>query len=205
MKILYVLRSITDKTGGGLSIVEIVKANALASKGHEVILCYTNLSNPEESTLRPVSPKVKLICLNAPEGGYTPITISYVKYLKTFHRKLQGVVNREMPDVIVATEWGSKYVVPLIKKYAGTKVVKVREYHFGSNRFKYLVRGKWRLLCHRIFHNLGYKVQSLLYDKIYLLTYRDKAENFPSNNKFDVMFNPLTLNILPPPKKTKKI
>jgi glycosyltransferase involved in cell wall biosynthesis len=127
-----------------------------------------------------------------------------VKYLKTFHRKLQGVVNREMPDVIVATEWGSKYVVPLIKKYAGTKVVKVREYHFGSNRFKYLVRGKWRLLCHRIFHNLGYKVQSLLYDKIYLLTYRDKAENFPSNNKFDVMFNPLTLNILPPPKKNKK-
>jgi glycosyltransferase involved in cell wall biosynthesis len=42
-------------------------------------------------------------------------------------------------------------------------------------------------------------VQSLLYDKIYLLTRRDKLENFPSNNKFDVMYNPLTVNVLPPP------
>jgi hypothetical protein len=61
MKILYVLQSLTDSSCGGLTIVEIVKANALASKGHEVILCYTNCANSEEETLRPISPKVKLI------------------------------------------------------------------------------------------------------------------------------------------------
>jgi glycosyltransferase involved in cell wall biosynthesis len=187
-------------SGGGLTVVEIVKANALAEKGHDVILCCSNGVNTDSVSRRPISPKVRLIDLHASDVGVTSKrSISFLNYLNSYRKKLQDVVDVEKPDVLVGTEYAGKYVAPFIRSPRGHKMVKVREYHYGSTRFKYLVTGKWRLLCHKLVHSLGYKVQSLLYDKIYLLTRRDKLENFPSNNKFDVMYNPLTVNVLPPP------
>jgi glycosyltransferase involved in cell wall biosynthesis len=203
MKIIYVIRYV-DKGGGGI-IVEIEKANALAEKGHEVILCCCNGVNSNSVPRRPISSKVRLIDLHASDEGISTKSISYLKYLKSYRQKLQDVVNIEKPDVLVATENGGKYVTAFIKSPRGHKMIKVREYHYASNMYKSQMTSKWRLLLHRVSHYCGYKVQSLLYDKIYLLTHRDKMENFPYNDKFDVMPNPLTINILPPSPSRESI
>jgi hypothetical protein len=50
MKIIYVIWC--ANRGGGAVIVEIVKANALAGKGHEVILCCSHGVDTDKTLLR---------------------------------------------------------------------------------------------------------------------------------------------------------
>jgi glycosyltransferase involved in cell wall biosynthesis len=200
MKIMYVVRSVS--AGGGMTIVEIIKANAFVEKDHEVIICYTNSTPQGAATLRPISPKVKLIDLDQYDNDIVPFTKKFFKHIKQVYNKLQNAVYIEKPDVIVATDYSGKYVVPFIKAPKGHKMVKVREYHYSSTKFKQNIKDKWVLLRHKIYHYFGTRFQSLRYDKIYILTKRDKRENYPTNGKYDVMPNPLTLNILPPPDFT---
>jgi glycosyltransferase involved in cell wall biosynthesis len=189
---MYVLHSLYDK--GGLTIVEIVKANALVDKGHDVVFCYTDkMLYPY--TPKPLSPKIKCIHIDAPEDGVNPRSLDFFKRLVRFTKLLQRAVNEEKPDVLVAVGFvWNKVVVPLIRAPRGKKMIRVREFHGASTMYKCVGIDPKRLKLHYWYHAIGRTVQSWRYDRIFLLTQKDKKENYPHNNKFDVVPNPLTID-----------
>lgn len=198
MKIIYFVSSLVCESG--ISVVEIVKANALVEKGNEVIICHNDYISPGKTTLRPVSPKVKLIYLGQDDISIVKKTSpKWIKLFFGYRVEIQRIVNVEKPNVIVATAEYSKYVIPFITKPKGVKSIKIRELHNASNEYVHAVKNRWLLPFFKVYHYISRKFQSLCYDKIFLLTKADKINNFRHSNKFDYMNNPLTINTLPPP------
>jgi glycosyltransferase involved in cell wall biosynthesis len=199
MKIIFFIKSLTKEAG--ISVVEIIKANALVDKGHEVVICHNDPLEPGKKTLRPISPKVKVICLaldNILEVKRT--SLKWFKLLSLYRKRIQSIIDAEAPNVIVATEGYSKFVLPFISKPKGVNAIKIREFHNASDSYKSAVSDRRMLAFLKIYHRVGRAFQSLCYDRMFLLTKADKEANYPHNSKYDYVYNPLTINVLPPPE-----
>jgi glycosyltransferase involved in cell wall biosynthesis len=180
--------------GGGIQVVEIEKANALAARGCDVTICFADRYD-YPWTPRPVSERVRVVDLGTPVRQDSGMSVwSYFKLSRRFRKALQRLVEEIKPDVLVSTGQQTKYVVPFIRSPKGHKMVKIREYHFCSQRALILAASKLSYLKGLLLFWLEKYVLACFYDKVFLLTNKDKNENFRHAQKFDVMYNPLTLS-----------
>lgn len=188
MKIVYCLNSIRGL--GGIQKVTLVKANALAEiAGNEVYIIVTD--NWEKHVLtQELSPKIHFINLevNYYKDDYKSRLHQLKSNLRIFCHffRLQRQINRIKPDVIISVGQGEKYIIPWLR----TKAVKIREIHFNSQYRYYTYSKKW---VAKLLGFVDYKLNARGYDKIILLTKEDKETNFPNNDKFTYVHNPLTL------------
>lgn len=188
MKIVYCLNSIRGL--GGIQKVTLIKANALAEiAGNEIYVIVTD--NWEKHVLtQEISPKVHFINLevNYYKDDYKSRLHQIKSNLRIFRHyfRLQKQVNRIKPDVIISVGQGEKYIIPWLR----TKAVKIREIHFNSAYRHYTYSKKW---VAKLLDFVDYKLNARGYDKIVLLTKEDKETNFPDNDKFTYVHNPLTL------------
>lgn len=188
MKIVYCLNSIRGL--GGIQKVTVVKANALAEiAGNEVYVIVTD--NWEKHVLtQEISPKVHFINLevNYYKDDYKSRLHQIKSNLRIFRHyfRLQKQINQIKPDVIISVGQGEKYIIPWLR----TKAVKIREIHFNSTYRHYTYGKDW---IAKLLDFVDYKLNARGYDKIVLLTKEDKETNFPDNDKFTYVHNPLTL------------
>ena len=188
MKIVYCLNSIRGL--GGIQKVTLIKANALAEiAGNEIYVIVTD--NWEKHVLvEEISPKVHFINLevNYYKDDYKSRLHQIKSNLRIFRHyfRLQKQINQIKPDVIISVGQGEKYIIP----WLGTKAVKIREIHFNSAYRHYTYSKKW---VAKLLDFVDYKLNARGYDKIVLLTKEDKETNFPDNDKFTYVHNPLTL------------
>lgn len=187
MKIVYCLNSIRGL--GGIQKVTLVKANALAEiAGNEVYIIVTD--NWEKHVLtQELSPKIHFINLevNYYKDDYKSRLHQLKSNLRIFRHyfRLQRQINRIKPDVIISVGQSEKYIIPWLR----TKAVKIREIHFNSTYRHYAYGKEW---IAKLLDFVDYKLNARGYDKIVLLTKEDKETNFPDNNKFTYVHNPLT-------------
>ncbi|MBM6807295.1 glycosyltransferase family 4 protein [Bacteroides caecicola] len=187
MKIVYCLNSIRGL--GGIQKITLIKANALAEiAGNEVYVIVTD--NWEKHVLtQEISPKVHFINLgvNYYKDDYKSGLHQIKSNLRIFRHYfcLQKQINQIKPDVIISVGQGEKYIIPWLR----TKAVKIREIHFNSTYRHYTYSKKW---IARLLDIVDYKLNVHGYDKIVLLTKEDKETNFPDNDKFTYVHNPLT-------------
>ena len=188
MKIVYCLNSIRGL--GGIQKVTLIKANALAEiAGNEIYVIVTD--NWEKHVLtQEISPKVHFINLevNYYKDDYKSRLHQIKSNLRIFRHyfRLQKQINQIKPDVIISVGQGEKYIIPWLR----TKAVKIREIHFNSAYRHYTYSKKW---VAKLLDFVDYKLNARGYDKIVLLTKEDKETNFPDNDKFTYVHNPLTL------------
>ena len=189
MKIVYCLNSIRGL--GGIQKVTVVKANALAEiYGNEVYIIVTD-NWKEHVLVEEISPKVHFINLevNYYKDDYKSRLHQIKSNLRIFRHyfRLQKQINQIKPDVIISVGQGEKYIIPWLR----TKAVKIREIHFNSAYRHYTYSKKW---VAKLLDFVDYKLNARGYDKIVLLTKEDKETNFPDNDKFTYVHNPLTLS-----------
>ena len=188
MKIVYCLNSIRGL--GGVQKVTLIKANALAKiAGNEVYVIVTD-NWKEHVLVEEISPKVHFINLevNYYKDDYKSRLHQIKSNLRIFRHyfRLQKYINQIKPDVIISVGQGEKYIIPWLR----TKAVKIREIHFNSTYRHYTYGKDW---IAKLLDFVDYKLNARGYDKIVLLTKEDKETNFPDNDKFTYVHNPLTL------------
>ena len=191
MKIVYCLNSVRHI--GGIEMVTIVKANALAEvEGNEVYLVVTDNRNGVETT--PLSSKVRLIDLDV--NYYEDDWKSQLYVLKglfikrQLHKeRLKEVLAKIQPDVVISVGLSEKYIVPSLRM---RKSVIVREMHYVKN-YRSLVAesflGKIMAYCGDWY---DYRHIIKKYDKIVVLTHEDKALNWNEGERVAVIPNPCT-------------
>lgn len=188
MKIVYCLNSVRGL--GGIQKVTLVKANALAEiAGNEVYVIVTD-NWKKHVSVQEISPKIHFINLEV--NYYKDDWKSRLHQLKSnlwifsHYFRLQRQINHIKPDIIISVGQSEKYIIPWLR----TKAVKIREIHFNSQYRYYTYSKKW---IATLLGFVDYKLNSRGYNRVVLLTQEDKETNFPNNDKFTYVHNPLTL------------
>ena len=186
MKIVYCIDSVCRV--GGMEMVTIVKANALAKiAGNEVWIVVTDAKSVP---IRPLE-GVHLI-----DFGVNYYTDYYG--LKGFYKKqrlhkvhLEKLLNEIKPDVVVATGQNERNLLPLLQ--LPSKPLLIREMHFEKH---YRQKKKKKSMLQKIFlwlsEQLDYLWRIKGYDYIVVLTEEDKEQNWKGWNNVLVMPNPIT-------------
>jgi hypothetical protein len=191
MKIMFVLHSIESK--GGLEVVEILKANNLVEKGHDVILFVHKYRGGW--TPRPLSERVKVMDLGEElPSPYKKCGIPFILFLMKMRTRIQQVVRSEKVDVLVGTGMDNKWVVPFVQTPHGHKMIKIREYHLGSKTNLLQAKSRLQLVSAHVVNFVHERLLSHCYDKIFLLTHADKLAHFSNNKRYGVVWNPLTIS-----------
>lgn len=204
MKIVYCLNSISHL--GGIAVVTIVKANALAEiTGNEVFVCVSDYrSNALSARL---SEKVTLVDLDINYYAddwksrwhvWKGILVKRRKHKRKLTQKLKEID----PDIVVSVGQCEKYMLPKIKGRWAT----VREIHYISDYRSYTASGFreriYASLCE--YYDLSWKIKG--YDHIVLLTEEDRQRNWRKAENVSVIANPLTLQgPSPSAVKNKKV
>lgn len=180
MRIVYCLSNIRGDLEN-IQKVTLVKANALAEiNGNEVYIIVTD--NWKKQVLKEnISPKIHFINL-----AVNDLKNNHKSNLCIFRHFffLQKQVDQINPDIIISVGRREKYIIPWLR----TKAVKIREIHFNSAYRYYTYSKKW---VAKLLDFVDYKLNARGYDKIVLLTKEDKETNFPNNDKFTYVHNPL--------------
>lgn len=170
----------------------LVKANALAEiVGNEVYVVVTD-NWATHIVMEELSAKVHFIDLgiNYYKDDWKSVfhrLKSNLKIFKHFHR-LQRQIDKIKPDIIVSVGQGEKYIIPWLR----TNAIKIREIHFNSTYRLYTYSKKW---IARLLNFFDYHLNAKGYDRIILLTKEDKITNFPNDDRYTYMYNPLTFGI----------
>ena len=171
MRITYCLNSISCV--GGIEIVTIVKANALADIiGNEVFIVVTDCSNCENN-ISLLSPKVKLIDLSinyyADDWKSQWHVLKGIFIKRRLHKKrLAKTLYEIQPDVAISVGQSEKYMLSEIKG----NWVTIRELHYGKD-FRRLAASS-RSIIYKISAKLSdiydycYKIGQ--YDQVVILT-----------------------------------
>lgn len=187
MKIIYSINSIRGL--GGIQKVTLLKANELAETPNNHVYIIVTDNWMHHPLTHELSPKIHFINLkiNYYKDDYKSRLhqiLSNLKLIKHYF-KLQKVISRIKPDIIISVGQNEKYIVPLLH----TEAIKIREIHFNSNYRNFTYKSK---NLANFLNFLDYKIMSKGYDKMVLLTKEDKDTFFPNNNKFIYIHNPVT-------------
>ncbi len=205
MKIVYCLNSVCYL--GGIQMVTVVKANALADiPGNEVYLVVSD--NKSGNNLHEISPKVHLIDLdiNYHVGDKNR---SYLFRLMVFLRKrsrhkiaLNQVLMTLNPDIVISVGQAEKYML-LFNKQRTWKII--REFHSEKYyRVKHASSSFGRLKG-RINDFYEFHFADKKYDRIVVLTQEDKDTNWRGWNNVEVMPNPVSFNCDTPSRVNEKL
>ncbi len=186
MKIVYCIDSVCRV--GGMEIVTIVKANALAKiAGNEVWIVVTDA---QSAPIRPLE-GIHLVDLGVNYfTEYYGLT-GYYKKNRLHKERLEKVLNDIKPDVVVATGQSEKNFLPSLQLVS--KPLLIREMHI--EKF-YRLREKARNVKERISRWLSqqyeYRWKIKGYDYIVVLTEEEKERNWKGWKNVSVMPNPIT-------------
>lgn len=193
MKIVYCVDSIY--TQGGIQVVTIQKANALAELGHQVYIVVTDHKQNKASSR--LSDKVQLINLevNYYEDdwkGYIYVIKGVILKRRIHKKKLFDCLNNIKPDIVVAPGTSEKYFLPKLR--ISSNPVFIREIH----NFKYYRKAYANNLRDKIVALIGdfidFKIGLKNYDHIVVLTKEDKETNWKHEENVSYMHNPLTIS-----------
>lgn len=190
MKIVYCADWICRM--GGMSVVTLSKANALADiPGNEVYIVVTE--HNEGTIARQLSPKVKLIDLGVDYSHFH--AAGRLRMLAELHRKrrkhrqsLADTLARINPDIVVSAGQFDLYLLPGVKGNA----ILVREQHFATHRHKFYSFTGLRKLREELRAQKEVRFISRHYDSIVVLTSGDKETNWEKNDRAVVIPNPIT-------------
>lgn len=192
MKIVYCLNSISHM--GGIAVVTIVKANALADiDGNEVWVCVSDYEANELSSR--LSPKVKLIDLDIDYyaddwKSRWHVWKGIVVKRREHKRRLRKVLNEINPDIVVSVGQSEKYMISSIKG----RWASIRELHYLTDYRRYVSTGLWGRISSIASDIYDFKWKIKGYDRIVLLTDEDRRRNWPKADNVTVIPNPLTLS-----------
>lgn len=192
MKIVYCINAICYL--GGMEMVTIVKANALAEiPDNEVYIIVAD--NQSSFRVHPLSPKVHLVDLQInyyQDGGISkPALLRSIIAKRRLHKKRLANTLREInPDIVISTGHSEKYFLPEIKGQWKS----VREMHCVKNSRLLYAHSLKERVKERLIYWYDFKFKIWNYDCIVLLTQEDKQENWKESEKIEVIPNPLTFH-----------
>ena len=205
MKIVYCLNSI--RYLGGIQIVTVVKANALADiPGNEVYLIVTD--NKVGNDLHELSPKVHLIDLDinyhmGDRDRYYPSRLMVFLRKRSKHKKaLNQVLMTLNPDIVISVGQAEKYML-FHNKQRTWKII--REFHSEKYyRVKHASSSFGRLKG-RLNDFYEFRYADKKYDRIVVLTQEDKETNWNGWNNVVVMPNPVSFICKAPSRLDEKV
>jgi glycosyltransferase involved in cell wall biosynthesis len=186
MKIVYCLNSIC--TRGGIEMVTLTKANALATLGYDVYLVVTD---NKKQPIVPLYPSVNLVDLDInyyADDWKSRWHVLYGIFVKRIlHKKrLANLLHEIQPDVVVSVGTAEKNMLPKIRG----KWKCIREFHY-SRTYRILKSESVFDKILALGGNMLDKFTLRKYDMIVALTEEDKAANWKSYNNVVVMPNPI--------------
>lgn len=193
MKIVYSTNSVCQL--GGVELVTIVKANALAEiPGNQVWIVVAD--NKYSSMIRLKKASVIDLGVHYYEEdyrGYWYAIKDLWKKRKIHYQRLELLLNDINPDVIISTGMAAKQMIPKMK--LKTNPVIIMELHSSKHYGLEQARG-WR---EWIFAKLGEIYNEAFiydkYDKIVVLTKAEKTGKWANWDKIAVIPNPVTKKI----------
>jgi len=205
MKIVYCNDNIC--VAGGVQVVTIVKANALARiPGNQVWIVVADNPSPSCLPLKDVS----VIDLGIhyyehdTELSYVGAVIDFFRKKRLHRQRLQRTLEELQPDVVISTDKLTKYMVAGLK--LPSRPVFIREIHHVLD-YSHRVKGKLKQFIAKVGEVYDYQWKIKAYDKIVVLTEEGKAGAWEHWDKVAVIPNPLT-NVdasLPPSTQDSKL
>lgn len=192
MKIAYCLNSIC--TRGGMEMVTIVKANALAAMPENEV--YIIVTDNKGVPMSPLSPKVHLIDLQIDyyaddwKSKWHVLKGIFIKR-REHKRRLTQMLAQIWPDIVISVGQAEKYMIPDIQGKWKT----IRELHF-CKPFRSLDADtviKKMIAWISNVYDFHWKIWQ--YDKIVLLTHDDKELYWPNDHRLEVIPNPVTFSV----------
>ena len=189
MKIAYCTNGICFL--GGISLVTIHKANALAEvEGNEVYVCVSDHFKSDVASR--LSNKVTLVDLNidySKDDWKSPWHLMVANTFKRWRHKkrLAQALRAINPDIVISTSLSEKYMVADIKG----PWKRVREFHLPTDYRKHVSTGFVGRLKARINEIYDLKWKNRAYDRVVVLTNEDKELNWRGEGHVRVIPNPL--------------
>ena len=193
MKIVYCTDSVYRM--GGVEIITIIKANALAEiPGNRVWIA---LADNRFSTIVRLK-KVSILDLavhyyEEDNQGYWHAIMDYQKKRKFHRQRLEQMLNDINPDVVISTGLAAKQFIPKLK--IKSNPVFVIELHSSRHLGLHLSRHwhEWLYEKIRVIYNEEFIFNQ--YDKIAVLTEADKFGSWANCDKVAVIPNPITKKV----------
>ena len=189
MKIVYCTDTISRM--GGIEIITIAKANALAAiPGNQVWVALSDNRYPAIMKLQNVSVlDLAVHYFEEDDHGYWHAIKDFWKKQKIHRRRLEQVLNEINPDVVISTGKDTRRWLP--KLNTGSNPVFIRELHF-SRHYGLERAQKWYIkMIVKIGELYEYGLLIKKYDKIVVLTEADKSGSWANWDKVTIMPNPL--------------
>ena len=189
MKIVYCTDTISQM--GGIEIVTIAKANALAAiPGNQVWIAVSDNKQPSIMSLKNV--KVLDLAVHYFEEdakGYWHAFFDYWKKQRFHRQRLELVLNEINPDVVITTGKDTRRILPKLK--IKSNPVFIRELHSSRHYGLHQAQGwlTWAIVKIGEIYEYGLLIRK--YDKIVVLTKADKSGSWKNWDKVVVMPNPL--------------
>lgn len=191
MKIVYCTDTICYP--GGIQIVTITKANALADiEGNEVWIVVTDNKKP---VIANVSNKVHVIDLSINyyeddwKGLFYQVRGMIVKG-RLHKNRLQTFLNSISPDIVISTGTSEKYFLPSLN--INSNPTFIREMHFEKYYRRRNAKSLFSMFSARMSELYDYCWKIKKYDKIVVLTHEDHDANWKGWKNMVVIPNPIT-------------
>jgi glycosyltransferase involved in cell wall biosynthesis len=186
MKIVYCINSICAR--GGIEMVTLTKANALATLGYDVYLVVTDNKKQPIVSLHPSVNLVDLDINYYADDWKSRWHVLYgILVKRILHKKrLANILHEIQPDVVISVGTAEKNMLPKIR--GGWKCI--REFHY-SHTYRIL---KSESLLDKILARGGNMLDRFTlrkYDMIVALTEEDKTANWNLYNNVVVIPNPI--------------
>ena len=202
VKIVYCLNSISHL--GGIAVVTIAKANALADiEGNEVYVCVSD--HEQNAWSAKLSAKVHLIDLDidyyADDWKSEWHVWKGIVVKRRLHRKkLNAVLQTIHPDIVLSVGQSEKYMLPELKG----NWLNVRELHYLSHYRQHAATGFWNRLMAGLCDRYDFNWKIRRYDHLVLLTEEDRKKHWKDAENVSVIANPLTMDRRSPSSTTNK-
>ena len=180
LKIAYLTMSLAYL--GGLEHTTIVKANALAARGHNVSIVSTEDRKPHHVVASLIDPRVNIVTLGVRYSEVKPLSRRWLT-IKLRHRKmLQHYIDKQHPDVLVSTGFVDRLPLLLCRT---RRAAIIEESH--------LDRSEKLTLSQRLVNFFNDRIMAIKVDRYVMLTEHDRNLFTGDRSKVVVIPNPLTL------------
>ena len=178
MKIIYCLHGTCNP--GGMERIVIAKANALAERGHRIIIVTTDQNGRPD--FFPLNPKVRRLdsdVMYSSNNTRNPILKYFIRRskIKRHKRFISHLISTFQPDIVISTVGNEVNFIPEIAGNAST----VAEIHFSKfYRLQFGRKGIWRLIDQYLTKTDSRSLKK--YDRFVVLTNNDAKHWADANN-----------------------
>jgi len=189
MKITYFINEITG--AGGIRKVTIIKANALAERGHHVEIIVSNYDS-NGFFAEPISDKVKIVQL---PSNHTSSIFPHLRAVNTLlktRKWLSRYIQEEKPDFLINVGHSGRLLMITLHHY-DTKFI--YELHFNS-RYQLIDNPQgWKYAYNLLKNWFLYRMAGHCWERIVLLTEHDlRYDWIGTKDNSTVIPNPVTIH-----------